>query len=349
MHAPRYPLMTGLAALATAAVVAGSSQGQQPQQPPRFQEHVAVSRLLLDARVLDGSGSPVFGLGAADFTAKIDGRPAHVESATWTGATSDGKRPAVATELPLAAPEPPGRLIVFLFQKDLEPSRIIGLMRLLLRSDRLLAGFGPDDRIAILSFDSHLKFWLDFTNDRARIRAVMTHGILFDDPETVEPGVFPSLARYLSADAGRRAYTMEKALMLLGDALQGLPGAKSVILVGYGFGQTSGAGVSIDREYSRARVMLQSARASVFCLDETDADAHTLEVGLELVAADTGGFFERTNRFPDGAVSRLIGALAGSYVLFIEVPDGLGHGAHDVELRLAGRKGTVLARQHFTN
>lgn len=85
------------------------------------------------------------------------------------------------------------------------------------------------------------------------------------------------------------------------------------------------------------------------CLELTGADAHTLDVTLQLVAEDTGGFFERTNLFPDRAPSRLVGALAGCYVLFIEAPEGLAHGTHDVELRLAGQKATVLARQHLMN
>jgi hypothetical protein len=239
-------------------------------------------------------------------------------------------------------------LIVFLFQKDLEPSRIVGLMRMLIESEKLLGTFGPDDRIAVLSFDSHLKIWLDFTNDRARIRAVLGHGILFEKPGTVEPGPFPSLARHLSQARARKAFSMEDALLLVGDALKALPGAKSVVLVGHGFGRLNGSSLDLEAAYSQARVTLQAARASVFCLDVTDADWHTLEAGLKIVAEDTGGFFERTHLFPDRAVQRLVGALSGYYVLFIEVPELFNRGAHAIEIDLVGRKGRVLARRHFT-
>ena len=52
----------------------------------------------------------------------------------------------------------------------------------------------------------------------------------------------------------------------------------------------------------------------------TDADYHTLEVGLEQVAADTGGFYAKTHLFPAQAMTRLEGAMAGHYVLAFEKP-----------------------------
>ena len=75
-----------------------------------------------------------------------------------------------------------GRLIVFLFQKDLEPSRIVGLMRMLIETRRFLESLGPDDRVAVLSFDYKLKIWLDFTRDRDRVREVLENGILSQEP-----------------------------------------------------------------------------------------------------------------------------------------------------------------------
>jgi VWFA-related protein len=317
------------------------------QQIPRIEERVVVSRLLVDARVLDAHGGALAGLTAADFRATLDGRPARVESATWIGASADGTRPLDATELPWAPPEPPGRLIVFLFQKDLEPSRIVGLMRMLIQTQDLLGSFGPDDRVAVLSFDSHLKIWLDFTADRDAIRRVLADGILFQAPPAVEPGPYPSLARYLTPERARRAYEMEDALALVGEALVRLPGAKSVIVVGHGFGRLNGGRLDFDERYGQARRDLQRARASVFCLDTTEADSHTLEAGLMMVADDTGGFFERTHLFPAAALTRLSGALAGHYVLFLEVPDVLAPRAHRVEITLANRPGRVLAWHRF--
>ena len=50
-----------------------------------------------------------------------------------------------------------GRLVVFMIQKDLEPSRIVGLMRLLIDARPFFAAFTPRDRVAVLSFDSRLR------------------------------------------------------------------------------------------------------------------------------------------------------------------------------------------------
>ena len=219
-------------------------------------------------------------------------------------------------------PEVRGRLIVVVVQKSLEPVRAIGLLRLLQESGRLLSHLTPDDRVAILSFDSHLKIWLDFTGDLNHARAVLAEDVMFRKPARIEPTPGLSLVSGLSQDLGRQTYTIEKALRLLGNALEPLPGSKSVVLVGYGFGRLTVAlgafGATLDREYEDAREALHAARAAVFCLDVTDADYHTFEHGLQTVAADTGGFFARTHLFAQRAVDRVANALAGHYVLFTE-------------------------------
>ena len=99
----------------------------------------------------------------------------------------------------------------------------------------------------------------------------------------------------------------------------------------------------MENGYHEARRALQAARASVFCLDLSDADYHSLEAGLKLVSAATGGFFARTHLFQDRAFNMLSGALAGHYVLFVERPD-LEPGTHPIEVTLTRRKGNVLAR-----
>ncbi len=118
---------------------------------------------------------------------------------------------------------------------------------------------------------------------------------MFRKPGLVEPASEPSLVARLTPERGRRIYTIEEALRLIANALEPLPGSKSVVLVGYGFGRLTstvpGFGAALDYGYDEARTALHAARASVFSLDVTNADFHTLEFGLQTVAADTGGFF----------------------------------------------------------
>jgi len=54
---------------------------------------------------------------------------------------------------------------------------------------------------------------------------------------------------------------------------------------------------------------IRPALATVYCLDVTRADSHTLETGLMSVAEDTGGCCMRTNWIPAQVVSRLGNAL----------------------------------------
>jgi hypothetical protein len=107
-------------------------------------------------------------------------------------------------------------------------------------------------------------------------------------------------------------------------------------------------GVTLERDYGEARQALQRARASVFCLDVTDADYHSLEAGLQVVAEDTGGLYQRTHIFSQAAINRVVAALEGQYVLFVEKP-ALSPGSHRVEVRLKGRDGDVLAAVTYVN
>lgn len=330
-----------MAAWASTAVVLFAS----PQQQPRFQERVDVVRVLIDARVVDGSGAPVRDLGPDDFTVTMDGMRARVESAQWIegGSVDEIGRPLEASDLGAAAP--PGRLVAFLFQKDFEPTRMIGLMRMLVESRRFVEGFTPADRLAVLSFDSHLKVWLDFTNDLGRLDDVLARGILFQRPARVEASEGVSLLWRLDPDRARRTYTMEQALLMIAQAMAPLPGAKSLVVVGHGFGRYVGGAVSVREEYAAARTAFQRGRVAVFALDTTQADRHSLEVGLIQVAEDTGGFFERTNLFTTRGLDRLAGALSGHYVLFVERPEGLKAASHRLEVKVARRGTTVLAKR----
>jgi hypothetical protein len=79
--------------------------------------------------------------------------------------------------------------------------------------------------------------WTDFTNSRQRLDRVLAHDLLLELPPPVLVSFPLSLVEHLGADSGRRAYGIERALQLIGEALQPLPGSKSVVLIGHGFGR----------------------------------------------------------------------------------------------------------------
>jgi VWFA-related protein len=328
-----------LAALLAAAALAA-------QQQPRFP--VSVERVVVDVRVIDALGAPVLGLSAGDFKVKLEGKQVAVESAVWVGNQPEQDPGIVVTPEGVAAPEPepPGesvpRLVVFLVQKDMDPSRSRGLLQMSRKAEGLLAALGPADRVAGLLFDSHLRALFDFTDSRADARRLLRDSMISSE-RPVEVGEHPSLLARIDRVSMKRAASPERALQLIGEALEPLPGLKTLVFLGWGLGRFSRMGVTMTPDYDPARRALQRARCAVFALDVTDADYHSLEFGLMQVAEDTGGFYARTHIFPDAALRRMERALSGYYVLSFERPDARS-GLLRLDVGLAkGKKGEVLA------
>jgi len=349
------------AAAAAAALLASMPLDAPPSGPDKdIRFPVGVERVVIDARAVDGRGSPIRGLSAAHFQVKVDGKPVSLESATWvTGSPpedfvpaaptgpEDGVADGVVDHLPagdvVVGGVPPGRLIVMLFQKDFDSSRAPGLLRMQSKAARFLDTLGPEDRVAVLSFDYHLKLWQDFTTDREKLKTAVRRTLFFGKFPSGQSGDTPSLAAEFDFEAAKRAAEPETALLVIARALRPVPGPKDLVFFGWGMGTMSGSRVFLDSDYGPAVQALLDARTTVFTLDVTDADYHTLEVGLEAVAADTGGFYAKTHLFPGLAMARLEGALSGHYLLAFERP-GPKRGLHRVEIKLRGVKGEVMAK-----
>ena len=335
--------------LALVLVGVAASGAASPQEPPHQLPGVETARVVLEARVTDSRGRPLLGLRPSDFRLDVDGQRTPVESAIWVSEEGGDASPASpATPGPPAIVRSPGRLIVLLFQKDFEGTRLRGLLRGIRQAKELLAPLTPRDRVAVLTYDSHLRLHLDFTPDLDVVRWVLDESVLLRWPASIAPSPDPSLAAHLTDEAARRAASPEQALLALGGALLPIPGAKTVILFGWGLGRLSGGVVSLDSDYDRAREALDRARAAVFCLDVTEAAWHSLEVGLRQVAEDTGGQYFKVNENAGAALDRVAAALSGHYVLAFERP-GERRGEHRIRLALAGRRGTVLTRTRYVD
>jgi VWFA-related protein len=328
--------------LLLAAVGAG-----REQEPPYVLPRVEASRVVLEARVTDSRGRPLPGLGPADFRLEVDGRPTPVESAAWVA-----ESPSLARGLPSpgapAVTTSPGRLVVLLFQKDFETSRLRGLLRSIRQAKDLVAPFSPRDRVAVLSYDSHLRLHLDFTADFDAVRRVLDESVLLRWPGPIAAGEPPSLAAHLDREEARKAAAPEQALLALGRALRPIPGAKTVLFFGWGLGELRGGTFVRHYSYDEARAALDAARAAVFCLDVTDAAWHSLEVGLQQVAEDTGGEYFKVYENPGPALAKVAAALSGHYVVAFERPLDR-RGEHRLRLALVGRRGTVLTRTRYVD
>lgn len=324
----------------------------------QVQEQITVERILVDTRVTDDHGNPITGLKAADFHVKVDGKPATVESADWIPETAAARELAdidstgAEVNTSLDQPAPKGRLLIFFYQTDFARNsvRLIGQMQQVVNANDWLDWLDPDDRVAVFSFDSHLKFRLDFTSNKGDIKYAMEQALLTDEPQPPRIVPMPALSKRLDRNEMRKAGSPEAALIIVANALRPIPGPKSIILFGWGLGRFVGSGVIMEKKYPAARQALESARASVFSIDFTQADYHSLEVGLGQVAGDTGGFYAKTFNFPKMAVDRLRKTLAGHYELEVRKPDTKVRGTHTIEVEVPSqRNAAVLARSTYVD
>jgi VWFA-related protein len=363
-----------LAALAQAAATTrqpGPASAPAATPAPRFGDEIAVRLVTVVVRVVDGAGDPVLGLAPKDFRVRVGRRGVPVAAVDWVasgeaaGGTREAPEAAAATApvgpapaasptaLPReAAPEPPphgapGKLVVIFVQADNNaPSRVRGHLRTLPFTRELLASLQPEDGVAVVSFDSHLKLWQDFTRDREPVPAVIYQAIHFGGrpPEpSAAAAASPSLARHFDGREALRAASPERALAVTAEALAALPGEKVLVLLGWGLGNFSSMGTQMTPAFAPAVRALAAARTTVFALDVTEADSHDLEVGLRGIAEATGGTYDKTNLFPALAIRQLARTISGYYVLSLDSAS-LPRTGGRVEVELRRRQGAVLLR-----
>lgn len=345
--------MAVLALLVTGRSLARSIPPDPSAETPEtaFQAAIDVSLLSWVVRVVDTGGSPILGLRPEDLRVRVGKQEIPVVGLDWIAPGGAGEQAEPESEIvqgwidgtigATAAPE--GRLVVVFVQADLNPTRISGQMRLRPYTRKLLATLHPQDRVAVVSFDSHLKLWQDFSADLEATHAAIDTAMVFSHEIEVARAQPHSLAEHFAKAAAFDAASPERALELLGNALEPLPGEKTVLYLGWGLGRFDGGGVHMTPAYKPAVRALRAARAAVFVLDVTSADRHSLEVGLQNVAEATGGLYFSTFRLPQVATRILARAISGYYVLTID-RDAVAEQDGRVRIDLKKRIGTVLAR-----
>lgn len=315
--------------------------------PQQYQETITVQRVLVDLRVTTYEGEQIADLTPADFTVKIGGKSAEIEALEWIDDTR--VEPIIEPEndmAALAAPRKPrGRLFVVFVQTDFARNnfRVVGQMSFNHYADEFIDSLQPDDRVAVFSFDSHLKFRRDFTNDKEDLKRVIRETIRIDFPPPPPVVESPSLASRLDRDKMKRATSSETGLAIIANALSSIEGPKSLLLLGWGLGRYSRGAVWMVPEWKAARAALDNARVSIFSLDTAWADSHDLEFGMQTASKETGGFYEKTFRFPKAAIARLQRTLEGHYEMTLRVPVQLKPGTYKLDVRVKRRGVTVLA------
>ena len=340
-----------LAVLAAGFSAATSVPAQDAERPAdQFGTTVDVTRILTEVRVVDDAGYPITDLGPEDFRVKISGTRAEVEAVTWIPTTNEAAALDATPQDDIVPPgifvaEPPPRLIVVLFQTDINLYRIKGVVRMAPQAADFVRNLPPTDRVAFLTFESHLELRSDFTVDHQALAEMITTTEILDASIQPPQPSSPRLRESFDFKQARKAATMSDALELVAQALAPMPGPKTLVFFGWGVGRYNRGHRITTPGVTNAIAALTAARTSVFTLDITTADWHTLEIGLQKVSEDTGGIYLKTHLFPETAMDKLVRVISSYYELSIKPPPKLKY-PYLIDVKVKRRGARVYVRQN---
>jgi VWFA-related protein len=317
-------------------------------------EKIEVSRVIIDTRVTNNAGEPILGLQPGDFRVRIDDEPAGIESVDWITESRDVEQFEDAAHIVngvMPEPRQQGRLFVIFVQTDFGRARdrVYGQMAIPAALEKWLGFLEPGDQVAVFSFDSHLKFRLDFSGDLQAIERAVKESIFIGDVPLPTPALPPLPSLVLDQKTMHDAARPEDALHIIGDALLRVPGPKSMIFICWGLGHVTNNVASDDYGYELAVLALQQARVTVFSIDMMAG--HGLSFGLQNIAADTGGFYATSAQSPAIAIRRLHHTLGGHYEIEVRrPPSSKQHVFHSVVVEVpTQRHTTVMGRRFFAD
>ncbi|HEX8255251.1 MAG TPA: hypothetical protein VF846_19080 [Thermoanaerobaculia bacterium] len=305
----------------------------------QFEGSITVSRMLLELRVTNYDGEPITTLTPDDFEVEVAGTPVRVASVVWN-AEGAGATDAQTGDAPAEK-----RTVVVFIQTDFtrQPQRVTGQRSFTPYAEQIIRSFAADDRIAVFSFDSHLKFRSDLTTDRDAVAAAMRRAILIDKPSQPPAVDEPSLARFLDQESMKNARNTEEGLLIVANALKQIDGPKTLLLVGWGMGEHLRGIVDVKPAWHAARRALVDGRVTVIALNT--GIGNQLSHGLRVAAEQTGGFYAHVKQLPQVIVKRVQRTLRGRYDLELIATRTLPAGMHPVSVRVKQRGAVVLAPQ----
>ena len=298
---------------------------------PLFEDTINVGRRTYRVQAVDRRGVPIEGLGRRDFDVKLGDEFIHVDTIQWINAGSDAASVGGTTaSVGGTVDDPDGfsnavpRHYLLFIQAGREPFFGRGHLRLQRQIREFLGALEPGASVGVVSFDSRLKLWLDFTLDRDIVEKVVSVAGRF----TAEPGAqpateasLPSLRGVWDAALTRSISTAEEGLEITANYLEELPGAETMIYVGSGLAHFSRRSAQRVRQFRRATESLADAGVQVFVVGILDTDLQSFGNGLLELADVTGGDYFHSRDITPARLRELASSLSAHYLLTLDEAD----------------------------
>jgi VWFA-related protein len=378
-----------LGAALLAGLLAASGRGQETA--PSF--GVETSLVAVDVTVLDARGRPLPDLAAADFALSVDGKPRRVASAEFIALGGASAPPPTQAGPPRQfsdnAGATRGRLV--LIAVDQGSIRSGSIRDVTLAADRLLDRMGAADRVGLVAFPPPGPS-VEPTADLALVRKALGRVVgrktarpftnlgladalaqeenpsLWRDveerecPSTLSANERDACLQQLRSDAigivqesrvlGQATTNRLRALF---EALQGIGGPKTLVLISQGLGLSDPSDVrGLGRLAAEAQVALYVLRLDRDFVDASQARATSSasddrllsQAGLDQLAASARGTVFGAAGSGEGVFDRIARELTGYYLVGFEPePGDRDSRDHDLRVRVGAPGVTVRARR----
>src|ERR1051325_3987910 len=233
-----------------ARTVAAQDAAPTPQPESTFTQEVEVSEVLLDAVVTDRDGNVIVGLGKDDFQVEEDGKPV-----TLTDVRFYSSRARLDAAGKAVNPAEAQRLFILFFHDQRQmntdvPGVLARELDASRRAKEWVKKLGPNDYVAVASWEHSLALEQDFTRDRKAMQRGIDEAITGKGAEgnwpsrQPPPEGGPSLRRNLPKgnEVRDKTPTIYEGLQVLAKAAANVVGRKNLVLFSSGFGDVNSFG-----------------------------------------------------------------------------------------------------------
>ena len=345
-------------ALLFARTATAQETAPTPQPETTFSEQVEVTEVLLDAVVTDGDGNVIVGLGPSDFKVEEDGKPVTLTDVRFYSSRAQ----LDYAGRPLNPAEAQRLFILFFHDQRQMNTDVPGVLARSLDASRRAKDWvrtlGPQDYVAVASWEHSLIVEQDFTRDRKEMQRAIDEAVTGADsrgnwPSRLPAGEGPSLLKNLpKGNAVRDATpTIYEALQVLAKASQNVVGRKNLVLFSSGFGDVNNFGqFQPDVRYDQPTAqILNDSNVAVYAVDVLDPNTESpLSSSLSLLSTETGGrYFQHVVNFVT-PLGEIASETTGYYLLAYRATHPRGRsGYQEVKVSVSNPGLRVKAREGY--